>query len=86
MVSRLKGKTCVLVEYFRKEGRNSHSRRNVDAEFEKEANAWAEAKVDAPEREGSGSEGLQRECTREELKGAAKLGSRKAAGADRIVN
>ena len=50
-------------------------------------NAWAEANVDASEREDSGSEGLQGEFTREEVnKCVAKLENRKAAGADQIVN
>ena len=47
-----------------------------------------EANVDAPEREdSSGSEGLQRGFTREEVKKCvAKLKHRKAAGADQLVN
>ena len=45
------------------------------------------ANVDASEREDSGSEGLQREFTREEvLKCVAKLENRLAAGADQIVD
>ena len=47
----------------------------------------AEANVDAPEREGSGSEGIQRELTRGEVKKCVSiLKNRKAAGADKIVN
>ena len=43
--------------------------------------------VDGSEREDSGSEGLQREFTTEEVKICeAKLENGKAAGADRIVN
>ena len=58
-----------------------------DAGFEREINAWAEANVDASEREDSGSEGLQREFTREEVKKCvAKLKNRKAGGANQIVN
>ena len=46
-----------------------------------------EAEVDASEKEDSGSEGLQREFTKEEIKKCvAKLKNRKAAGADQIVN
>ena len=56
-----------------------------DAESEKEMNAWAEANVDASEREDSGSGGLRREFTREEVnKCVAKLKNRTAAGADQI--
>ena len=56
-----------------------------DAEFEREINAWAEANVDASEREDSGLECLQREFAREVLKCAAKPRNRKGAGADQIV-
>ena len=46
-----------------------------------------EANVDASERGDSGSEGLQGEFTREEVKKcAANLKNRKAAGADQIVD
>ena len=86
MVSSSKGKREVLVEHYRKLGTPT-TNENFDAEFEKELNAWAEANVDASEREDSGSEGLQREFTREEVKKCvAKLNNRKAAGADQIVN
>ena len=41
--------------------RNAATNETFDAEFDKEIDAWAEANVDAPEREGSnGSEGLHR--------------------------
>ena len=44
------------------------------------------ANLDASEREGSGSEGLQREFTTEEAnKCVARLENRNAAGADQIV-
>ena len=43
--------------------------------------------MDASEREDSGSEGLQREFTREEvMKYVAQLKNRKAAGVDQILN
>ena len=55
--------------------------------MEKEINACADANVDASEKEDSGTEGLQREFAREEVKKCvAKLKNRKAAGADPIVN
>ena len=61
-----KGKREVLVEHYRKLGAPT-ANETSDAEFEKEINAWAEANVDASGREDSGSEGLQREFTREEV-------------------
>ena len=86
MVSSSKGKREVLVEHYRKLGTPT-SNKTFDAEFEKEINAWVEANVDASEREDSGSEGLQREFTREEVKKCvAKLKNRKAGGANQIVN
>ena len=56
-----------------------------DAENEKKINAWAEANVDASEREDSGSEGLQRDFTREEANMCvAEPKNGKAAEADKI--
>ena len=58
-----------------------------DAESEKEMNAWAEANVDASEREDSGSEGLQGEFTWEEVKkGVAKLENRKVGEFDQKID
>ena len=86
IVSSSQGKREVLVEYYRKLGTPT-TNETFDAEFEKEIDAWVEANVDASEKEASGSEGLQREFTREETKKCvAKLNIRKAAGADQIVN
>ena len=57
-----------------------------DAGFEREINAWAEANADESEREDNGSEGLQREFTREEAKQCvANRKNRQAAGADQLV-
>ena len=59
----------MLVEHCRQLGTPTTSK-TFDAEFEKEINAWTEANVeenvDASEVEDIGSEGLQREFTREE--------------------
>ena len=86
MVSSSKGKRGVLIEHYRNIG-TPIIINTFDAEFEKENNAWAEANVDVSEREDRGSEGLQREFTREEVrKCVAKLENKKAAGADQIVN
>ena len=63
-VSCSKGKRKVLVEHYRKL-RTPTTNKTFDAEFEKEINAWAEANADESEREDNGSEGLQREFTRE---------------------
>ena len=65
IVSSSKGKREVLVEHYRKLG-TSTTNIDFDAEFE-EINAWAEENVDASEWEESGSAGLQREFTREEV-------------------
>ena len=79
MVSCSKGKREVLVEYHRKPGTPT-TNETFDAEFEKEIDAWVEANVDASEKEDSGSEELQREFTREEIKQCvAKLENRMAA-------
>ena len=76
----------VLVEHYRKL-RTPTANETFGADFEKEINAWAEANVHASGREDSGSGGIQREFTREEVKKCvAKLKNRKAAGADHIVN
>ena len=86
MVSSSKGKRGVLIEHYRNIG-TPIIINTFDAEFEKENNAWAEANVDVSEREDRGSEGLQREFTREEVKKCvAKLKNRKAGGANQIVN
>ena len=53
MISTSKEERKVLVEQYRTRG--TLSQRKVDAEFEKGINACAEAKVDATERENSGS-------------------------------
>ena len=66
MVSCSRGKREVHVELCRKLG-TSTANETFDAEFEKETNAWAEAIVDASEREDSGPEWLHRESTREEV-------------------
>ena len=50
MVSSSKGKREVLVEHHRKLGTPT-TNETFDAEFEKKINAWAEANVDASERE-----------------------------------
>ena len=85
MLSSSKGKREVLEHYRKLEKPTTNE--TFDAEFEKEIDAWVEANVDASEREDSGSEGLQREFTREEIKKcAANVKNRKAAGADQIVN
>ena len=63
----------VIVEQYRKLGTPTTSE-TFDTEFEKEIDAWVEANVDGSEREDGGSEGLQREFTREGLqKCVAKL-------------
>ena len=62
MVSISKGKRAVLVEHYRMPGTPTADE-TFDAEFEKEVNASAEANVDAPEREDSGSGRLQRESS-----------------------
>ena len=64
MANTSKGKREVLLEHSRKLGTPT-TNKTFNAEFEKEVNAWAEANVDASEREASGSDGLQREFTRE---------------------
>ena len=57
-----------------------------DAELEKEINAWADANVGASERKERGSDGLQRNFTREQVnKCVAELKNRKAAGADKLL-
>ena len=63
MASSSKGKREVLVEHYRKLG-TPKANKTFDADFEKEINAGAEANVGASEREGRGSDGLQREFTR----------------------
>ena len=79
MVSCSKGKREVLAEHHRKPGTPT-TNETFDAEFEKEIDAWVEANVDASEKEDSGSEELQREFTREEIKQCvAKLENRMAA-------
>ena len=50
MASSSKGKREVLVEHHRKLGTPT-TNETFDAEFEKKINAWAEANVDASERE-----------------------------------
>ena len=86
MVNSSKGKRELLVENYRKLGTPT-ANQTSNAEFVKNINAWAEENVHASEREDSGSGGLQREFTREEVKKyVAKLENRKAAGADQIVN
>ena len=82
MVSSSKGKREAPVEYCRKLGTPT-ANETFDAEFEKEINAGAEANVNASERKDSGTEGLQREFTREEVK---KCVAKQAAGAEQIVN
>ena len=67
MVSSSKGKREVLVKHYRKLGTPTTNKTTFDAEFEREINAWAEANVDASKREDSGSEGLEREFTREQV-------------------
>ena len=52
------------MRHFRKLGTPTINEES-DAEFGKAINAYAEAHVDVPEREDNGSEGLQREFTRE---------------------
>ena len=85
MVSSSKGKREVLEEHYRKLGTPT-ANETFDAAFEKEINTWAEANVVASEREDRGSDGFQREFTREEVKkGVAKNKNRKAADADKIV-
>ena len=83
MVGSSKGKREVLVERYRKLGTPT-TNKTFDVEFAKEIkeiNAWVEANVDASEREDSGSEGLHREFTREELKKwEAKLKNRRQQG------
>ena len=69
----------VIVEQYRKLGTPTTSE-TFDTEFEKEIDAWVEANVDASEKEDCGSEELQREFTREEIKQCvAKLENRMAA-------
>ena len=80
MVSSSKGKREALVEHYRKL-ETPTTNKTFDAEFEEEIDAWAEANVDASKREGSCSEGLQREFTKEEVQTCvAKLENRKEAG------
>lgn len=56
-------------------------------QFETGTNAWAEANVKASKRQESGSKGLRREFTREQVtESVAKLKYRKAAGIDEMVN
>ena len=64
MVGSSKGKREVLVEHYRKLGTPT-ANETFDTEFEKETNAWAEANVGASESQDRGSDGLQREFTRE---------------------
>ena len=53
----------------------------------KQINAWADANIEASKREDSSSIELQREFTRDEVKGCvAKLKNRKATGTDGKVN
>ena len=86
MASSSKGKREVLVEHYHTL-ETATANGNVSTEFDKEINAWVEANADASETEDSGSEGLQREFTREEAtKCVAKHENRKAAGADQIVH
>ena len=76
----------MLVEYHRKLGTPT-TNETFDVELEKEINAWAEENVIASESEdSSGSEGLQRKLTREEVnKRVAKLKNRKAAGSNERI-
>ena len=53
----------LLVERYGKLGTPT-ANKTFDVEFEKEINAWAEANVDASEREDSDSEGLRRDDVR----------------------
>ena len=86
MVSSSKGKREVLVEHYRKLGTPA-ANETFNAEFDKKINVWAEANVGTSEREDHGSDGSQREFTREQVKQCvAKLKNRRAAGADKIVN
>ena len=50
MVSSSKGKREALVEHYRKLGTPA-ANETLDAEFEKEINAWAEENVDVLEKE-----------------------------------
>ena len=87
MVSSCKGKRevllIVLIEHCGKLGTLTAD----DTFVEKEINVWAEANVDASEREYWFRRFTERYVTREEVnKCVAKLKKRKAAGADLIVN
>ena len=64
MVSSLKGKREVLVEYNRKLGTPT-ANETLDAEFEKEINVWAEANVGVSQREDRGLDGLKRKSSQE---------------------
>ena len=78
--------STTVVEHYRKLGTPTTDK-ELDAQFEKEINAWAEENVDASEREASGSAGLLREFTREDvIKFVAQLKNRNAAGAYEKVN
>ena len=86
MVGSSKGKRGVLVEHYRKLGTPT-TNETFDAKFEKEVKTSVDENVDASAREDSGSEGLQREFSREEVMNCvAKLKNRKAGGANQIVN
>ena len=63
-VSSSRGKREVLVEHYRKL-RTPTANETLDAEFEKEINAWAEANLGASEREDRGSDGLKRKSSQE---------------------
>ena len=68
------------MEHYRKLGTPT-ANETFDAEFVEEINAWAEANVDASDREDNGSEGLQRELIREEVnKCVARLKNRRQQG------
>ena len=67
MVGSSKGKREAHVELYRKLGTLTDNE-TFGADFEKKINAWAEANVGASEREDGGSDGLQREFAREEVK------------------
>ena len=62
VVSSLKGKRDLLLEHYRKLGTPT-TNESFDEQFGKETNAWAGANVDAPGRQDSDSEELQRYFT-----------------------
>ena len=57
MASSSNGKREALVEHYHRKLGTPTTNKTLDAEFEKVINAWAEANVDASEREHSGYEG-----------------------------